>query len=303
MSGSPVDQVTVVCVTYRSARLAETMAATLCAFPHVVIVDNGSGDGGPARLRELLPHARVIERATNGGFGRASNEGVRAATTPFVLLLNPDCHIDMASLARLLDTLQRYPTAGLVAPQSWRPDGTAQVSYRQAFFERVPRAPYRVPDATCSAKWLHGCCLLIRTQAFARIGGFDEQFFLYYEDDDLCLRMHQAGLECLLEPAANALHVGGASSGGSAKVAFVKAYHYARSRHLAIRRYQGPKAALGYLVRTLLGGVPAVPLYALLLQRDYTIRWFGWTCAAAASLLRLAAADPSASGHRPGSQP
>jgi len=286
MRPSKIEQVTVVCVTYRSARLAERMASTLAPFPHVVLVDNASNDGGPARMRELLPHATIIERHRNGGFGSGCNEGVSAASTPFVLLLNPDCHIDVAAVEQLVDTLHRYPSAGIVAPQSWLHDDTPQMCYRQAFYERMPRAAYRVPDATCSAKWLHGCCLLLRVDAFRGIGGFDERFFLYYEDDDLCLRMRHAGFECLLEPAASAVHTGGASSGASLRVAFIKPYHYARSRHLAIRTYLGRPAALAYLLKTLLAAIPAVPLYVLLLQRNYAIRWLAWGCSAFVSLWR-----------------
>ncbi|BDU15146.1 glycosyltransferase family 2 protein [Lysobacter auxotrophicus] len=280
MSATVADQVTVVSVTYKSARLAERMAATLSPFKHVVLVENGSLDRCPERMRELLPHATIIERRHNGGFGKASNEGAAVATTPFVLLLNPDCHVDEKAVATLVEALHRCPSAGIVAPQSWTGAGEPQMSYRHAFFEHMPRSSYRVPDAICSAKWLHGCCLLIRADAFREIGGFDERFFLYYEDDDLCLRMRLAGFECLLEPAAHAVHAGGGSSGTSMRVAFIKAYHYARSRHLAIRKYQGYPAALRYRVKTLLGAFTAVPLYALLLQRNYVIRWLGWGSAA-----------------------
>lgn len=281
-----LDQVTIVCVTYKSARLANRMAITLGRFPHVVLVDNGSQDDGPAELRRLIPQARIIERSSNGGFGRACNEGVAAAQTPFVLLLNPDCHINADSLAELIQTLHRYPSAGVAAPQSWRDDGTPQPSYRQAFFERQARAAYRIPDATCCAKWLHGCCLLVRVEAFRAVGGFDERFFLYYEDDDLCLRMLQSGFECLLEPDANAYHSGGASSGTSLRVVFLKGYHYARSRYLAIRKYQGDLTARAYLIRTLLGAIPAVPIYALLFRPKYAIRWLAWGCSAFISILR-----------------
>jgi GT2 family glycosyltransferase len=286
MTRTLLDDVTVVCVTYRSRLLAGRMAATLAPFPHVIVVDNGSNDGMHATMRTLLPHANVIERVDNGGFGKACNEGVAAVGTRFVLLLNPDCHIEADAVLALVRTLERYPSAGIAAPQSWRTDDAPQVSCRQAFFERTRGAAYRLPDATCCAKWLHGCCLLVRVDAFRHIGGFDERFFLYYEDDDLCLRMLQAGFECLLEPAARALHAGGASSGTSLRVAFIKPYHYARSRHLAIRKYQGGAAALAYLARTLLGSMFAVPVYALLLRRNYAMRWLAWGCSAWMSIWR-----------------
>ncbi|MBD8695844.1 hypothetical protein [Stenotrophomonas sp. CFBP 13718] len=74
-------------------------------------------------------------------------------------------------------------------------------------------------------------------RAFAAIGGFDPAFFLYYEDDDLCLRMQEAGWRCVLQPAARALHPGGASSAPSVRTTFIKQFHYARSRQIALQRY------------------------------------------------------------------
>lgn len=285
MQDALFEQVTVVCVTYRSRSLVDFLAATLEPFPHVVIVDNGSSDGTAAEVRRRVPHAKVIERATNSGFGPANNQAMAQVKTPLALLLNPDCRIGPADLAVLMDTLQRYPGAGVVAPQSYRDDGTAQMCFRPAFFELpAKKGPYKVADGTCSARWLHGCCLLFRTGAFRAVGGFDENFFLYYEDDDLCLRMQAAGSECLFEPRARARHLGGASSAPSVRTSFLKSFHYARSRHLAIRRYQGRYASGLYLAKILLAAVPASLVYGLLLRRKYFVRWVAWGCAAASSL-------------------
>jgi GT2 family glycosyltransferase len=277
------DLVTVVCVTYKSHALIEHLAEVLAPFEHVVIVDNASGDGTVGAVRRHLPHAMLVERAENGGFGTGNNDAMRHVRTPYALLLNPDCSLEMPDLLTLLATLQRYPTAGVVAPQSWLADGSAQMCFRQAFYEPRLRSPYGVPDGTCSAKWLHGCCLLVRTEAYNAIGGFDERFFLYYEDDDLCLRLRQAGFDCLFEPAANAQHIGGASSTPSWKTSFSKHYHYARSRHLAIRKYLGIGAAWRYLLKTMVGGPPAAVLYGLLLQPKHALKWTAWSCSAWAS--------------------
>ncbi|MDE1893790.1 MAG: glycosyltransferase family 2 protein [Pseudomonadota bacterium] len=288
------DLVTVVCVTYQSRSVVESLAATVRPFPHVLIIDNGSSDGTAAAARDAMPHARVIQRDGNGGFGKANNEAMAQVRTPLALLLNPDCDIKTADLQLLIDVIGRYPSAGMVAPQSWRAHHTPQKCYRPAFYEPPLKTPYRLADGTCSAQWLNGCCLLLRTQAFRDIGGFDESFFLFYEDDDLCLRMRLAGFECLLEPSANAWHTGGASSTPSLRVSFSKPFHYARSRHLAIRKYQGSGAGWRYLGKLMLAAVPAALIYGLLLRRRHFVKWVAWGSSAVASAVTWALTPESA---------
>lgn len=283
---SPINDVTVLCVTYQSRELVEALSDTLRAFPNILVVDNASSDGTASAMRAALPHARVIENPRNLGFGKACNEAMPRVRTPYVLLLNPDCQIGPNALNRLIDTLRRYPQAGVVAPQSFRADGTPQKSFRPAFYMPMKRAPYRVPDATCSAQWLHGCCLLLRTQTFRLVDGFDERFFLFYEDDDLCLRMLKAGYTCLFEPDARIVHTGGASSTPGWRNQFLRSFHYARSKHLVIRKYMGAGAARYYLFRISVACVPAVVAYGFLLRRKYMLRWLAWGSAALSCLLR-----------------
>ena len=293
MHRNPFEQVTIICVTYHSQALIESLAATLQPFPHVLVIDNGSKDGTTSTVRKLMPQARIIERADNGGFGKANNEAMAQVQTPFALLLNPDCNIKPDGLLTLVDALHRYPSAGIVAPQSWRDNQKPQKCFRPAFYEPPPKKPYQVANAICCAQWLNGCCLLLRTEAFRHIGGFDESFFLFYEDDDLCLRMQKAGFECLLEPAANAWHAGGASSAPSLRVSFIRSFHYVRSRHLAICKYLGNGSGWGYLIKIMLAALPVALVYALLLQRKHFIKWVAWGSSAVSSALTT----------RPSSQP
>lgn len=293
MDRHALEQITVVCVTHQSHALLDAMAQTLLPLPRVIVIDNASSDGMAAALRRRIPHATVLERTSNSGFGSANNEAMAQVRTPYALLLNPDCTVRPEDLHTLLATLQRYPAAAMVAPQSVDADGRPQKSYRQAFHEKLPKAPYRVPNATCSTSWLRACCLLVRTEAFAALGGFDPEFFLYYEDDDLCLRARAAGYECLLEPAAVVPHAGGLSTAPSLKMSFRKHFHYARSRHLAIRRYQGKWAARLYLGKTALSAVPVALLYLLLLKGKLAVRWLAWGASALASAFKPMAERPA----------
>ena len=287
MNPSISEQVSVVCVTYNSRNVVPTLARTLANQPRVLIVDNASSDDTTALLRQHLPQAQVIARHDNAGFGAANNQAMARVRTPYALLLNPDCQISADDLQRLLDCLQAHPQAGIVAPQGWRSAGVAQKSWRPAFHQPQPAGPYRIPDGPLQAGWVHGSCLLVRRSAFEQIGGFDPSFFLYYEDDDLCLRMQQAGWHCLLEPAARSLHPGGASSTPSARTTFIKQFHYARSRQIALRRYLGSGPALAHRLRLLLAWLPAMLLYALLLRRQDVSKWAGWGLAGFCAAFRL----------------
>lgn len=275
-----LNDVTVVSVTYKSQGVMGTMAKTLAQFPHVIVVDNASHDGTAEAVARQVPHAQLIANADNLGFGQANNQAVAEVKTPFALLLNPDCEISPSSVLALLERMTELPSVAIAAPQGWCPDGTPQMAYRHAFFEKVPRQPYQVPQGPVSAKWLHGCCLLVRVDVFRSFGGFDKRFFLYYEDDDLCLQTLKAGYECICEPAATALHQGGASSQPTVQVLLKKHFNYLRSRHLAIEKYLGWPRGMAYLLQMMLGSVIAVPLYALLLRKQHLVKWLAWGAAA-----------------------
>jgi GT2 family glycosyltransferase len=201
---------------------------------------------------------------------------VQAAQTPFVLLLNPDCSIAPEAVQLLLDTAREYPQAGIIAPQSWTPSGQAQLTCQPAFYEQRPSAPYILADGVCSSKWLLGNCLLIRTDFYRAIGGFDENFFLYAEDEDLCLRMGRSGHECLLQPAAHAQHRGDGSSRPDWRIDVFKEYHYALSRQRIRAKYLGRGPAAVCQIKALAGALLAIPVYALLLRKRHLLKWLGW---------------------------
>ena len=275
-----LDQVTVITVTFQSVGIVEAMAQTLTHFPKEIAIDNANKGGTAGALLRYVPHEQIIRNQENYGFGRANNQAVALVTTPYVLLLDPDRDISSADLLRLVATVERYPAAAIVAPQSWLAADRPQRSYRQAFYERRAGDIYRIADGSISAKWLNGCCMLIRVDAFRRFGGFDERFFLYYEDDDICLRALRAGYDCLLGPVAQVLHQGGASSAPSSRTDFLKYFHLMRSRRLIISKYlSGPAGSL-YRIETVLIAPFATLVYILFWRRKYAIKWFAWGRAA-----------------------
>lgn len=268
-----LERVTIICVTFQSERLVSALADTLARFPFVIVVDNASTDATVAGIRAAVPHAVVLENVHNLGFGAANNRALQEVETEFALLLNPDCDVDAENLEILLDTADRFPRAGLIAPQAYN-GTTPQISYNNAYFEPIARKPYQVPEGPACARFLIACCLLVRMQAF---GGhfFDERFFLYCEDDDLCLEAYRRGFECIINPAAKVQHVGGASSSKSLRVEYIKGYHHALSRRILARKHVGAVADLKLRVRHLALAPLAVLACSLTLDTAGLARWVG----------------------------
>lgn len=216
-------EVSVVVVTFESQA---TIAACLASLPpdlETVVVDNGSLDETVAIVRERFPHVAVIEGDVNRGFGAGCNLGVARTSGERVLLLNPDAAVTPGAIAALQAALAADRRLGAVGPLIRNPDGTPELSWgadpdlvsewRRAR-EQHGRSPRPAPPQALSrVDWVSGACMLIRREAWAAVGGFDEDFFLYFEDCDLCLRLRRAGWGVAIAPDAEVNHVRGASAG------------------------------------------------------------------------------------------
>lgn len=189
----------------------------------IVLVDNASTDGSPEFVAAEFPEVRVIPNTRNAGFGAANNQGVQAASSDAVMFLNTDTVVQPGSVRRLLETLDGDPAVAAVGPALIRPDGSIQVSFGKtvSFFgqsiQKVVLNPYYkrvLPRRTGprAAGWLSAACLLARTDAVRRVGGYDERFFIYFEDIDLCRRLARAGGGLIYEPRSRVLHDGGGST-------------------------------------------------------------------------------------------
>jgi GT2 family glycosyltransferase len=212
-----------------------------------VVVDNASQDGSAAIAQEFAPAVALVANAANIGFGRAVNQALARARAPFVLIMNPDCRLQPGAVAALEDELRRRPRCALVGPLILDPDGSVQGSARgdpdmlTGFFGRsaalrrllpwLAVARRNVVDATVTAggpsvvvDWLSGACVLARREALAEVGGFDERYFLYWEDADLCRRLRARGHHVRYVPSATAVHRVGHSS-RTARASSVRAFH------------------------------------------------------------------------------
>ena len=225
-------QLDIVVVSYNSRDHLRSCVEAAAVLPeaNVVVVDNASQDGSLETLAGLPVTAIALD--DNVGFAAGCNAGWRSCAAPYVLFLNPDARIDAASLRRLVAVLEDEPEAGIAAPKIVHPDGALHFSLRRfprlastygqaLFLHRVfPRAAWadelvrdpRAYDAPSSPEWASGACLLVRRPLLERLGGFDERYFMYSEDTDLCRRVRNLGFDVRYEPSAVAVHVGGASA-------------------------------------------------------------------------------------------
>jgi GT2 family glycosyltransferase len=224
--------VDIVVVSYNSRAHVRSTVEPLAGVSDlkIIVVDNDSQDGTVESVRDLPIDVAAL--ATNQGFAHACNVGWRRGTAMYVLFLNPDAKIDPESIRRLVKVLEDDGSAGAVAPKIVNECGTLEFSQRRFphpistisqalyLYHLFPRASWSdelVRDPTMyraprSIDWVSGACLLVRRDVLERVGGWDEGFFLYCEDIDLCKRLRDAGVGIRFEPSAVAVHAGGASA-------------------------------------------------------------------------------------------
>jgi GT2 family glycosyltransferase len=212
-----------------------------------VVVDNASIDGSGTIAGEFSAHVRLVSNAENVGFGRGVNQGLAASKAPFVLIMNPDCRLVPGAVGTLQTEMDRHRDCAVAGPRILNPDGTVQGSARgdpdmlTGFFGRasvlrrmLPWLPVSkrnvVDDTILTAEpsvvvdWVSGACMFARREALAAVGAFDERYFLYWEDADLCRRLRRKGYHVRYVPGATAIHRVGHSS-RTAQAAAVRAFH------------------------------------------------------------------------------
>jgi GT2 family glycosyltransferase len=218
----------------------------------------------------------TIRLDRNGGFASGCNAGWRAGSSPYVLFLNPDARIDRESLERLARVLDGDERVAIAAPRILEPDGTLDFSQRRfprlkstyahaLFLHRVFRgaawtselvydeAAYDKPG---SPEWASGACLLVRRSVLEELGGWDDGFFMYCEDKDLCRRARDGGHDIRFDPSAVVRHEGGASAPRTslAGVLAESRVRYARKHDPRVRaELERAGIALTALTHSLLG--------------------------------------------------
>lgn len=235
------DSVTVIVVSYNVCEHLERCLASLDGAERIVVVDNHSSDGSADMVRERFAGTDLVVHEENRGFSAAVNAGAARADTDLILLLNPDATLPAAGIDAMRAAMAARPKAWAVGFRQVDSAGHFQLAVGpppSLVLEVVRRVVQRGLDrgSTTLATWLDralgrslrvpwvaGSSLLVRRDAFEQVGGFDERFFLYFEDIDFCLRLRHAGGEVWYEPSVTVVHdrgVSAASSNGLARQAY-----------------------------------------------------------------------------------
>lgn len=196
----------------------------------VIVADNASTDGTVPMLAERFPRVRVVASPENLGFGRASNLCWPEAKSSLVLFLNSDTLIPDRALDRLVELARKRPEAGAIGPRILFPGGEIQMSWgampgiASELLQKLWNAAYaggkgplrgavrRRYSRERYVDWVSGACLLTRRDTLETVEGFDETFFLYSEDVDLCARIRATGARVLFTPEVEVVHLLGRSA-------------------------------------------------------------------------------------------
>lgn len=199
---------TIVIVSYNSAGALQKCQHEFLAsnrFP-VIIVDNASRDDSADVLERNYPHAQLLRMERNEGYGRAANRGLHAVQTPYAFLLNPDLEMTLAAAEAMLEFARHHDNeACLFAP--------------------AVAARRYLKQGAIAQEWVSGAAMLFRMADFRELGFFDEQIFLYAEDDDLCRRIVDSGRRILLNSDLYVRHLQKQSSAPNPKLDALRNWH------------------------------------------------------------------------------
>ncbi len=211
---------------------------------HAIVVDNASTDDSVAAIGAAFPAAEILVNEKNLGFAGGVNAGIaraRAEGFPYLLLLNNDTELGPDAVGALLAAAESDPRVGILSPLIYYADGGRiwfAGGYRRRWLPGISLPWYRrrhsFPPHPFSVDYVTGCAMLVRTEAVDRIGALDTEYFMYWEDLDLCERARRAGWRILLVPTATVNHCVSASTGENAPA---KWYYLAYYMPTFYRRY------------------------------------------------------------------
>jgi GT2 family glycosyltransferase len=236
-------KLSLVVLNYRQKNLVKYFLKKVVTFSlpfqwEIIVVDNNSGDGMEEVLRRDYPVVKFVQSSKNLGMGGGNNLGIKKSRGEYILVVNPDVTLNQAALLSLVGFLDEHRSAGIVAPRISNPDGSLQTScyhwprfstfiYRRTFLGRTAAGrrhlnnyTYHVSELNYPVRvdWVLGGCFLARRPALQQVGLFDERFFLFLEDTDLCRRMWRAGWQVWYLPQAQVIHLPHRLSSGQGNI-------------------------------------------------------------------------------------
>jgi GT2 family glycosyltransferase len=238
---------------YTRACLASLRSLTYTNLK-VILVDNGSPDNSGGSIAQQFPEVELVETGKNLGFSGGCNAGIDYCLrkgAQWIWLLNNDTKVGTDSLSRLMEIADQAPRAGALGAMVvtgegdlFAASGAGEIDFNRAKTFLRKTAPADSKFIECD--WLSGSNLLLRAQALSDAGLFDDDYFLYFEDTELCWRMRKKGWLCLFVPSARVEHAGGGSTEGNRS--YWRAYYYTRNRLLFFLNYsRGASRLFGLL--------------------------------------------------------
>jgi len=189
----------------------------------IIVVDNHSTDGSAEILQKNHPDIRLLRNHKNLGFSKANNQGLRASSGNYILIINPDTRLYSNSIKKLLAEIKKSPDIGGVGPALINNKKDVQVSFggrvnffsealKKTFLNRFYKYQLKKNGKKRDVEWLSAACFMSTQEVLKKAGMFDEKFFLYFEDIDLCKRIRKEGWRLVYQPEAKVFHEGGAST-------------------------------------------------------------------------------------------
>lgn len=205
--------ISIIIVNYNTAAIISDCIDSLLKQQNIqaeiIVIDNASTDNSLDVLRNYGDKIKIIANPENSGFGKANNIAFKTSTGRYIFLLNPDaCLTDANALTNLISFMDKHPDCGLAGPRVMK---NQRITTPQHYYPGEKFLHKGFANLPGKIAWVIGACMIIRREVFAAVSGFDENYFLYAEETDLCLRIRQQGytIEYFADVAVN--HIGGAS--------------------------------------------------------------------------------------------
>lgn len=219
-------------LNYRSGKLVKNCINSLIDSQvklkyEIIIIDNNSNDPYWPKLKKLYPTATFVENKKNGGYGYGNNQGIKIAQGKYIVILNPDIFVLPGAMETMYDFMEKNPSCAIVGPKLLNVDGSPQQTYgrfpdwylpfyRRSLLGKTQKGQqwldnyfygYKNFNQPTKVDWVFGACLFMRKDDILKVGGFDERYFMYIEDTDLCHQVADIGKEVYYLPQASIIHL------------------------------------------------------------------------------------------------
>lgn len=275
LAGIEVD-LSVIIVNYNVKEFLQNLLHSLHkAAPNIsheiIVVDNASDDGSVEFIREKFPSVKLIVNQNNLGFSKANNTALKLAQGNYILLINPDAIVSEDTITKMIAFLKEHDDAGLAGCKILNPDGSLQLACRRSFpgpwtsFCKVtglsslfPKSKlfakynltYLDENSTCEVDAISGSFMMMKREVYEKVGGFDEQFFMYGEDLDLCYRVQQNGYKVYYYPGTQIIHYKGESTKRSS---LDETKYFYDAMHLFVKKHLSTFFLVEIILRTAIG--------------------------------------------------